>query len=297
MSIPTSGIPFTLQNLHEGKRYIKIDTTLYPFSPSSSPGPHTIGSPIEGGEEIRVLSKQMGGLVLEHDSSYVTKSGSRVRRAEERAMRLVAKHTAVLLPEVIYAHFSSDRGEIGMTIVPGSPLERSWKELDDKTKERVCHETWDLITKMREIPRPPELKDLFQCAADGAPTTDKLIEDLDEPPKPLLTDDDVRGRIYKRYLRYAGRRYEKELPDMLPRSSRSVFTHADIAPRNIMVDEGHHITGILDWELAGWYPDYWEYAQVMRPACRLGDWQKWMDHTAPQKWDISSINAARRVLF
>ena len=70
---------------------------------------------------------------------------------------------------------------------------------------------------------------------------------------------------------------------MLPQSSLSVFTHADIAARNIMVDESHHITGILDWEAAGWYPDYWEYANIMRPACRHGDWQEWMRHTAPQK--------------
>lgn len=42
---------------------------------------------------------------------------------------------------------------------------------------------------------------------------------------------------------------------------RTVFTHADIAPRNIMIDEQNKVTGILDWEYAGWYPDYWEYAQ------------------------------------
>jgi aminoglycoside phosphotransferase (APT) family kinase protein len=43
---------------------------------------------------------------------------------------------------------------------------------------------------------------------------------------------------------------------MLPRSEHSVFTHADIAPRNVMVDEQKNITGILDWESAGWYPEY-----------------------------------------
>ncbi|KAN0071826.1 hypothetical protein V8E54_010422 [Elaphomyces granulatus] len=51
---------------------------------------------------------------------------------------------------------------------------------------------------------------------------------------------------------------EHQLPDMLPRSDCTVFTHADIAPRNIMIDEQNKITGILDWE---YYPDYWGYAQ------------------------------------
>ncbi|KAL4936580.1 hypothetical protein BDV06DRAFT_216562 [Aspergillus oleicola] len=83
---------------------------------------------------------------------------------------------------------------------------------------------------------------------------------------------------------------------MLPRSSQTVFTHADIAPRNIMIDDAGKVTGVVDWEAAGWYPDCWEYAQILRPSLR-GDWPKWMQKTAPRKWDLSGINAARRVLF
>lgn len=101
-----------------------------------------------------------------------------------------------------------------------------------------------------------------------------------------MNDSELRVRIYERYLHFGGRRFESQLPDMLPRSYSSVFTHADIAPRNIMVDEQNKVTGILDWE----------YAQIMRPAFE-GDWSMWMDRTAPQTWDLNGINAARRVLF
>jgi aminoglycoside phosphotransferase (APT) family kinase protein len=83
---------------------------------------------------------------------------------------------------------------------------------------------------------------------------------------------------------------------MLPRSNVSVFTHGDIAPRNIMVDESAHITGIIDWELAGWYPEYWEYANMMKPSGDV-DWQGWMHRTAPKQWDITGLMAVRRVLF
>ncbi|KAG9233424.1 hypothetical protein BJ875DRAFT_464182 [Amylocarpus encephaloides] len=83
---------------------------------------------------------------------------------------------------------------------------------------------------------------------------------------------------------------------MLPRSDASVFTHGSVAPRNIMVGETNHITGILDWESAGWYPDYWEYANIMRPQYLCEDWQAWMDRTAPEKWDLTGIQASRRVL-
>ena len=83
---------------------------------------------------------------------------------------------------------------------------------------------------------------------------------------------------------------------MLPRSKVSLFTHGDVAPRNIMVDEDYRITGVVDWALAGWYPNYWEYANVVQPIGNE-DWRYWMDRTAPKRWDLTGIIAATRVLF
>ncbi|KAK2740529.1 hypothetical protein FQN55_008872 [Onygenales sp. PD_40] len=39
-----------------------------------------------------------------------------------------------------------------------------------------------------------------------------------------------------------------------------VFTHGDLNPRNILAENGK-ITGIVDWENAGWFPEYWEYTK------------------------------------
>ncbi|CAE7188698.1 hypothetical protein P3342_008984 [Pyrenophora teres f. teres] len=35
-----------------------------------------------------------------------------------------------------------------------------------------------------------------------------------------------------------------------------VFTHADLNMRNILVDGAGKVSGIVDWECAGWYPEY-----------------------------------------
>ncbi|KAL2222235.1 hypothetical protein M432DRAFT_666662 [Thermoascus aurantiacus ATCC 26904] len=45
------------------------------------------------------------------------------------------------------------------------------------------------------------------------------------------------------------------------------FTHGDIAWRHIYYADGK-ITGIIDWEYAGWYPGHWEYAMT---------WHSFMD--------------------
>lgn len=190
-------------------------------------------------------------------------------------------------------------GSIVMEFVPGSTLTSVWDSFDDQTKERICRETWAMITRWREIPRPTDLIDhhVYQCLADGsAATSDPLLRDSHDPPTLIKSDEALRERIYERYLENGGRRYEHQLPSMLPRSSQSVFTHCDMAPQNVMVDGNGQITGIIDWERAGWYPDYWEYANIMKPR-REEDWQQWMDRTAPQRWDLSGITAARRVLF
>lgn len=45
-----------------------------------------------------------------------------------------------------------------------------------------------------------------------------------------------------------------------PRHEQIIFTHGDLVPRNIMVRNGG-IVSILDWEMAGFYPEYWEYVK------------------------------------
>ena len=238
-----------------------------------------------------------------HDNNTVFKSGDRVRYGEEVAMRLVKQHTSVPVPEVFLSSYEPGKGNIaepgkgviGMSLIPGFILESIWDGLDECNKERICLEIWRMIAEWRQIPRPPHLAHLYQC--DGSPaTTDPLLQDLEHPPQSLYTNKAVRVRIHQRYLRYYGERYADQLPGMLPQSKAFVFTHGDVAPRNTMVNEECRITGIIDWELAGWYPEYWEYANNMNPS-RDKDWQSWMERTATQRWDLSGIVAARRVLF
>lgn len=66
------------------------------------------------------------------------------------------------------------------------------------------------------------------------------------------------------------------LADALNTRSRIVFTHSDLSPRNIIVKDGL-VQGLLDWDYAGWYPEYWEYVKFFdrRTSCR--DWKEYAD--------------------
>ncbi|OAA79784.1 Protein kinase-like domain protein [Akanthomyces lecanii RCEF 1005] len=60
------------------------------------------------------------------------------------------------------------------------------------------------------------------------------------------------------------------------RGHQIVFTHADLNPRNIMVDRvrgpdgGRHwqVVGIVDWETAGYYPEYWDCTKSLYEGFR-----------------------------
>lgn len=250
--------------------------------------------------KIILLSKQAGATVRIIDPGVVQKCGTRVTRSEEAALRLVAEHTRVPVPEFYAADYvpwrGKEHGDLLMSLVDGFPLQAVWDGLDSRAKERVCRELWGIVMQLRQVPRPPSVGSVYQCEADGSPSRDILLEDLNKPPSPILTDDDLRARIYERYLHFNGGSYPEDLPSLLPRSFTSVFTHGDLTPRNVMVDDAGRITGVVDWGNAGWYPDYWEYANIMKPS-RDEDWMAWMDFTKPLEWDITGINKARRVLF
>ena len=62
----------------------------------------------------------------------------------------------------------------------------------------------------------------------------------------------------------------------MPKDSGIKFTHADINPVNIMVSASGfpRILALIDWEQAGWYPDYWEYFKMCYTTFSEREWRK-----------------------
>ncbi|ODA79146.1 hypothetical protein RJ55_04738 [Drechmeria coniospora] len=254
----------------------------------------------------RQIAWQFGCIVTLIQPTVILKQGSNVRPSEESAMRLVRKQLPnIPVPVVDGSFYECDEagpayGELLMSFIPGRTLKSAWAELDKAVKDRICQDIWDLVAQIRSIPRPDDLGPNLYRTVDGSPSRDPLLGSRHDIAPRDLDDDTLRGRIWSRYIATNGLSYRDsaDIPDTLPRSSTSVFAHGDINPRNIIVDEKYHIVGLLDWESSGWFPDYWEFAQMMKfcdPAEH--EWQRWMKETRPEPWDITAIQKARRVLF
>lgn len=71
---------------------------------------------------------------------------------------------------------------------------------------------------------------------------------------------------------------------------QTTFTHGDLQRKNIVVSnvtseaggEDGKVAGdfkvtIIDWEVAGWYPSYWEFSRALFACGRWDDdWHEWV---------------------
>lgn len=276
----------------------------------------------------RVISSQFGrNHITQIEEDVVLKQGSSVWPNEEAAIKLVQTHAAgIPVPTVYHAIYNREAtgfirtGMIYMEYIPGKSLESVWPRLREDNKEQICQGTWGLIEKLRQIPRPEKMTNtenqdkehvqLLYCTADGTShIIHPLLWDIYDQPPPLRDDEALRTRIWERYVEHNGLSYPDgpSVKDLLPRSEAAVFTHGDIHPGNILVnaDEADvesgqvRIVGLVDFESAGFFPDYWEYAEMMRFGGE-GDEDEWrlmMKRTAPRVFDVKGIQKARRVLF
>jgi len=73
--------------------------------------------------------------------------------------------------------------------------------------------------------------------------------------------------------------YLRWLRSLMKDDYRVVLSHGDFHLGNIIIsdDDGHgnvKVNGIIDWEMGGWYPDYWEVYKALntRSGSDQSDW-------------------------
>lgn len=61
------------------------------------------------------------------------------------------------------------------------------------------------------------------------------------------------------------------------------MTHGDLCPLNILVESEDivHISGIVDWDTGGTYPEYWEYVNAFKSSFySQNDWCLYLPEAA-----------------
>lgn len=169
-------------------------------------------------------------------------------------LRFVKRHTTTPVPDVLESWTQGDRYFSISGLIPGETLSTVWADLSDDERDRVAKQTADVLAQLRML-HSPRLESL-----GGKPLYDAFLfcSDYGAPHGPLGSDDQLQHEMWKA-LKAVPEGARQRLRARMPRSEPYTFTHGDLAMSNIMVQNGN-LSGIIDWERAGFFPAWWEFA-------------------------------------
>ncbi len=143
-----------------------------------------------------------------------------------------------------------------MKKVPGETLEMAWPRLSTEEKKKYACEVAEYIAQLRtHTAAKPQ-------TVDGAPARDGLINTY-EKLMWVTEDKEAWWASVADYFPSETQAWREDFKARYPvRTGRPyVLTHSDLNTSNIMVHDGR-VSGIIDWEHAGYFPEWWEYAKA-----------------------------------
>ncbi|KAG5929128.1 hypothetical protein E4U42_007032 [Claviceps africana] len=178
------------------------------------------------------------------------------RPTEVEAMQYVAAHTTVPVPKLFAVHIDDGEIYIEMAYITGTTLEGGWDGLSTDQKSVIFAELKQHVSSLREL--SPPVEGMVSSALQNPAWDARVGHNLFGPVSLNEFHSVVRGHlVMEDVAQYLG----EGVVRMHTAPYRICFTHADLAARNIMIRNGH-IAAIIDWDFAGWYPEYWEFTKA-----------------------------------
>lgn len=185
------------------------------------------------------------------------KRGYRTRSEEGFATQFVGYSTNIPVPTVVDTLEFGKEVLIVLTEIPGESLIDLMYDMSEEQLVDIGKQLSGYLSQLRTL-CPPDDK---ICAFMGTPIRDLRISMGQYPFGPFPSISAFHDFLIKRGCLEIP---DEQLQDTLQRINQShsrqhriTFTHGDMHPGNIIVGHGNKITGIIDWEGAGWFPEYW----------------------------------------
>ena len=153
-----------------------------------------------------------------------------------------------------------------MTRLPGWPLNNSSNEFVAEEEEPWLNDLKICLRAMREWKSPFEGEQI--CSAIGTSISTQRVPG--HAMGPCETEEELHDYLLAPASSH-GFKSEEEYRLTLTKAKkireiphRITFTHGDLKAHNILVNEDYRLSGFLDWECAGWCPEYWDFTTAMR---------------------------------
>lgn len=180
-------------------------------------------------------------------------------QAELETLQLVEEYTQIPAPRGVDCVQYADSSFLLMTGLPGQGIGKMLHSMTDKQVDTVAKDMKEYIAQLRKIPNQAGSE--FQiCNPLGGGILDWRI--VDSQREDLKFRDETEFDKHLTHDLSLDENAWKQISKSHSVKHDIVFTHADLNLRNILVDENGRISGIVDWECAGWYPEYWEYTKM-----------------------------------
>lgn len=175
---------------------------------------------------------------------------------EVEALRLVEQYT--LIPSPLFVdEYQAETPVLIMTALPGKSLVQVYHRLSHPQRAQLSKDLKNVLLQLRHVPN----RTLHAFAnAHGGPLNETPLRLETYGPFELISD-------FNASLAYRCKRNEtkEKISKVHARQYRSFFTHANLHPRNIIIENGC-LSGIVNWDSAGFYPEYWGFTNIMYGA-------------------------------
>ncbi|TVY85565.1 hypothetical protein LSUE1_G000105 [Lachnellula suecica] len=190
-------------------------------------------------------------------------------------LRLVASETSIRVPKVYSAFMHEREPYILMELIDGVSLRDGWSVCTNDEKDYIILQLKGIFEELRNIPHPMpgaiaagDMQTLFDPRlrhgsygfgpfANEEDFNNFILCGVHED-SPILTnpetslDTQTKSEIKEVITRQK----------MVNHGHKVCFTHGDVNPGNILI-KGGKVVALIDFELAGFYPEYWEYVNAI----------------------------------
>jgi aminoglycoside phosphotransferase (APT) family kinase protein len=189
---------------------------------------------------------------------------------EAENMRYIAANTTIPIPHIHdIGNHNSGIKSIVMDYIDSHTLQDIWLSMLPSQKMFVAEQLRGYVLQLRDLPFPEpighQIDPVDIYSLDITRNPERQVR-LTEQPFTRMTTLNI--HILQRHA--SGKRKEK-----------LAFTHGDLAPRNILVNDYGQVTAVLDWEYAGWYPQWWESVKAYQFCNDVPDWKAYLSAILP----------------
>jgi aminoglycoside phosphotransferase len=230
------------------------------------PKPH-----LDSSENIIHQITHPASIDLITDRQVVLQSDNRIRKsirthlsdlkAEKETLEIIRANTSIPVPQVYDYYKSAEFEHLILERLPGVTLEEAWPTLEAQEKERIADDVVALLGEMRKLQSPHIKTALLHRkplqsntrALDNAGFSQEMFGEF-------LNNEHIS-------------KYVSVRTDCL-HSMSNVLSHGDLDWSNILVAD-KKVSGIIDWESSGYFPEYWEWVSIKRFSETLKSDDSW----------------------